>query len=97
VTGTTTGAGGQPPYVKIKIYDRATDDLIALRVHPNTNYADLLGKVRSRLGNEVSILRYRVSMSGPNGGTYQEVANDHDLSSWMRAEDQKLVLYAEQG
>lgn len=95
---TTPGTGGpQPPYIKIKIYDRSTDDLIALRVHPNVSYPDLLEKVRGRLGNEVNMLRFRISMSGPNGATYQEVANDNELRTWMRTEDQKLVLYAEQG
>lgn len=95
---TTLGtAGAQPPYIKIKIYDRATDDLIAIRVHPNVSYVDLLEKVRSRLGPEVNVLRFRTSMSGPNGATYQEVASDKELRDWMRTEDQKLVLYAEQG
>lgn len=89
-------SAGQPPYVKIKIYDRATDDLIALRVHPNVTHAQLFEKVRARLGSEVNVLRYRTSMAGPGGGTYREIANDKELTTWMRTEDQKLVLYAEQ-
>lgn len=104
MSATTPGAKGvpnlpggqQPPYVKIKIYDRSTDDLIALRVHPNVSHADLFDKVRARLGPEINILRYRTSMTGPQGGAYREVGNDDELRSWMRTEDQKLVLYAEQ-
>lgn len=88
---------GQPPYIKIKIYDRVTDDLIAIRVHPSVTYDDLFDKVRARLGNEVNLLKYRTGMSpgGAQGG-YREIRDDRDLREWMRAEDQKLVLYAEQ-
>ena len=91
----------QPPYVKIKIYDRATDDLIAIRVHPNVTHSELFEKVRARLGAEVNLLRYRTSTTG--GGTngvgqaYREIRDDRELKEWMRTEDQKLVLYAEQG
>lgn len=101
-TGTTgtSGGAGQPPYVKIKVYDRSTDDLIALRVHPNITHADLFEKVRSRLGTEVTSLRYRVGMgsgvgAGPGQGGYREIKGDRELGEWMR-EDGKLVLYAEQ-
>jgi bud emergence protein 1 len=84
---------GQPPYVKIKIYDRATDDLIALRVHPHVSHAELFEKVRARLGSEVSVLRYRTSMTQAG---YKDIRDDAELRDWMRTEDQKLVLYAEQ-
>lgn len=98
-TGTGTGPG-QPPYIKIKVYDRSTDDLIALRVHPNITHAELFDKVRSRLGTEVSSLRYRVGMgsgvgAGPGQGGYREIGDDRELAEWMR-DDNKLVLYAEQ-
>ncbi|KAL7418851.1 bud emergence protein 1 [Cryptotrichosporon argae] len=94
--GTGTGAsavagGGQPPYIKIKIYDRATDDLIAIRVHPHVSHAELLDKVRGRLGAGVHALRCRTGMGG-----YGDVADDRALADWLRTEDQKLVLYAEQ-
>lgn len=102
---TNGGGANPPPYIKIKIYDRATDDLIAIRVHPDVNHADLFEKVRSRLGNEVRALRYRVGMgsgsgSGVNpgngaGGGYEELRDDEDLRWWLSKEDQKLVLYAE--
>jgi len=85
--------------VKIKIYDRATDDLIAIRVHPNVSHTELLEKVRARLGPEVSLLRYRASMAGGANGAlgYREIRDDRELKDWLRTEDQKLVLYAEQG
>lgn len=84
----------QPPYVKIKIFDRATDDLIAIRVHPNVTYEELYEKVHARLGAAVSALRYKDASMGGGGG-YGEIRDDHELRDWMRAEDQKLVLYAE--
>lgn len=90
---------GQPPYVKIKIYDRATDDLIAIRVHPNVSHSELFEKVRARLGPEVNVLRYRASMNAGSNGAgagYREIRDDRELKEWMRTEDQKLVLYAEQ-
>ena len=94
--GSVAAGGQQPPFIKIKIYDRSTDDLIALRVHPNVTYAELFEKVRARLGPEVSTLRCRTSMTGPGGGGgYRDVRDDRDLRDWMRVEDQKMVLYAE--
>ncbi|WVR03491.1 hypothetical protein IAU60_000482 [Kwoniella sp. DSM 27419] len=89
-------ASGQPPYIKIKIYDRATDDLIAIRVHPSVSHSELFEKVRARLGPGVTMLRYRTSMDGAGGQGYRELRDDRELKEWMRAEDQKLVLYAEQ-
>lgn len=85
---------GQPPYVKIKIFDRATDDLIAIRVHPNVTYEELYEKVHARLGAAVSALRYKDASMGGGGG-YGEIRDDQELRDWMRTEDQKLVLYAE--
>lgn len=98
-TSASVPLAGQPPYVKIKIYDRATDDLIAIRVHPNVSHTELLEKVRARLGPEVSLLRYRASMAGGANGAlgYREIRDDRELKDWLRTEDQKLVLYAEQG
>lgn len=90
----TPTSASQPPYVKIKIYDRATDDLIAIRVHPHVTYDDLYEKVNARLGSHVSALRYKdASMAGTGG--YGEIRDDRELRDWMGTEDQKLVLYAE--
>ena len=88
------GGTGQPPYVKIKIFDRATDDLIAIRVHPNVTYDELSEKVHARLGAVVTALRYKDASMGGGGG-YGEIRDDQELRDWMRTEDQKLVLYAE--
>lgn len=83
-------------FVKIKIYDRAADDLIALRVHPAVTYSELLDKVRARLGPDVNVLQYRVG-GGPVGGAPNRlIRDDKDLADWMGVEDQRLVLYAEQ-
>ncbi|WVQ62524.1 uncharacterized protein L199_000666 [Kwoniella botswanensis] len=99
--GGVGGGGGQPPYIKIKIYDRATDDLIAIRVHPSVTHSELFEKVRARLGPTVNMLRYRSSMDGGAGSAggnqgYRELRDDRELRDWLRTEDQKLVLYAEQ-
>lgn len=91
----TAGTVGQPPYLKIKVYDRATDDLIAIRVHPNVSLGELFEKVRGRLGTNVGALRYRVGIGASQA--YKEIRDDRDLKEWLRSEDQKLVLYAEQG
>jgi bud emergence protein 1 len=96
-SASASGAGaGQPPYIKIKIYDRATDDLIAIRVHPAVSHDELFEKVRARLGPEVQVLRYRTGMGAGAGGAYRELKDDRELREWIKTEDQKLVLYAEQ-
>ncbi|WWC85948.1 uncharacterized protein L201_000818 [Kwoniella dendrophila CBS 6074] len=98
IPNSASGGGGQPPYIKIKIYDRATDDLIAIRVHPSVTHSELFEKVRARLGPNVNLLRYRSSMDGgaANNQGYKDLTDDRELRDWMRIEDQKLVLYAEQ-
>ncbi|CAK9779374.1 hypothetical protein CC85DRAFT_330828 [Cutaneotrichosporon oleaginosum] len=88
-------------FVKIKVYDKATDDLIALRVHPQVTYAELLEKVRARLGPDVNVLSYKVggtsgsAAAGAQGPT-QAIRDDRDMAEWMAVEDQRLILYAEQ-
>jgi bud emergence protein 1 len=88
-------------FVKIKVYDKATDDLIALRLHPNVTYAELLEKVRARLGPDVNVLSYKVGGTGGSAaagahGPTQAIRDDRDMAEWMAAEDQRLILYAEQ-
>lgn len=77
----------QTAFVKIKIFDKTCEDLIAIRVHPRVTHAELLKKVQDRLEN-VNILRYRDS----NG--FNDLASDRDLGDWMESTD-KHVLYAE--
>lgn len=91
------------PFVKIKIFHRNTDDLIAIRVPPSVTHASLLEKVRERLGNDVVNLRYREevgSAGGPAGGGQVVMAggarligvdSDQDLEQWIRG-GSRLVL-----
>lgn len=96
-TGSTSS--GPVPFVKIKIYDGTTDDLIALRVQRNVTYLELMDKVHQRLGPDISTLQYKVGGGpvGPNGagGQNRRINNDRDLADWMNTEDQRLILYAE--
>ncbi|EIN10376.1 hypothetical protein PUNSTDRAFT_142411 [Punctularia strigosozonata HHB-11173 SS5] len=80
----------QPAFVKIKIFDRITDDLIAIRVHPKVTREQLMEKVKARLGGEVAALRYRDSRTNDFIG----LESDRDLRMWMDGTD-KHVLYAD--
>ncbi|KAF9652124.1 hypothetical protein BDM02DRAFT_3089576 [Thelephora ganbajun] len=80
----------QTAFVKIKIFDSITDDLIAIRVHPRVTHAQLMEKVQSRLGAGVKNLKYRESA----GGAFVELSDDEELRSWMEATD-RHVLYAD--
>ena len=96
-----------PPFVKIKIFHRNTDDLIAIRVPPSINLAALLDKVRERLGGEVSHVRYRDEgnarlsqgqmqslLSLPGGARLVELRNDRELDDWIKGA-QRLVAYVD--
>jgi bud emergence protein 1 len=85
-----SAANSQTAFVKIKIFDRVTDDLIALRVHPRVSHGELMDKVQARLGGEVMHLRYRDSLNNEFVG----LDNDDELSDWMESTD-KHVLYAD--
>lgn len=76
--------------MKIKIFDRVSDDLIAIRVHPLVTHAELMDKVQARLGGEVGNLRYRDSLNNDFVG----LDGDDDLRAWMEGTD-KHVLYAD--
>jgi bud emergence protein 1 len=97
-----SSTSNQPPFVKIKIFHRNTDDLIALRVPPTVSRASLLEKVRDRLGGDVTKLRFREESPGSgsggpavsSGARLIEVANDVDLDRWIRG-GSRLVLYAD--
>ena len=80
----------QTAFVKIKIFDRVADDLIAIRVHPKVTHAELMEKVQSRLGTMVTTLRFRDSMTN----TFVGLDNDEELRAWMEGTD-KHVLYAD--
>lgn len=80
----------QIAFVKIKIFDRVTDDLIAIRVHPKVTHSELMSKVQTRLGTSISSLRYRDSLHQEFVG----LAGDHDLRNWLESAE-KHVLYAD--
>ncbi|KAK4054387.1 bud emergence protein 1 [Microbotryomycetes sp. JL201] len=92
------------PFIKIKIFHRNTDDLIAIRVPPHVSHAALLDKVRERLGSDVVNLRYReeVGSSTPSGAhvvmaggaRLVGIETDLDLERWIRS-GARLVLYAD--
>ncbi|KAG2043182.1 hypothetical protein BDR03DRAFT_990143 [Suillus americanus] len=85
-----SAGNSQTAFVKIKIFDRVTDDLIAIRVHPRVTHAELLEKVQARLGGNVLNLRYRRSFSNEFIG----IDDDRDLREWLDSTE-KHVLYAE--
>ncbi|EIW61828.1 phosphatidylinositol-3-phosphate-binding protein BEM1 [Trametes versicolor FP-101664 SS1] len=77
-------------FVKVKIFDRARDDLVAIRVHPRVTHAQLMDKVQARLGGDVSTLRFRDSLSNE----LLLIDNDSELRNWLESTE-RLVLYAE--
>ena len=85
-----SSANPQTAFVKIKIFDRVADDVIAIRVHPKVKHAELMDKVQARLGGEVGNLRYRDSLTN----TYVGLDSDEELRAWMEGTD-KHVLYAD--
>lgn len=80
----------QTAFVKIKIFDRVADDLIAIRVHPKVSHSELMDKVQSRLGNDCRVLKYRDSLTN----TFVGLDTDDELRAWMEGTD-KHVLYAD--
>jgi len=85
-----SSANPQTAFVKIKIFDRVADDVIAIRVHPKVTHAELMDKVQARLGGDVGNLRYRDSLTN----TYVGLDSDDELRAWMEGTD-KHVLYAD--
>ena len=77
-------------FLKIKIFDRVSDDLVAIRVHPKVTHAQLMDKVQARLGGNVLALRYRDSLSNE----FLPLEGDGDLRQWLDSTD-RHVLYAE--
>lgn len=80
----------QTAFVKIKIFDRVTDDLIAIRVHPKVTHSELMNKVQTRLGTSISSLRHRDSVHRGFVG----LEGDRDLRDWLESAE-KHVLYAD--
>ena len=95
------GSAGAPPistsnphtaFIKIKVFDRVQDDLIAIRVHPRVTHEQLLDKVQQRLGGQVARLSYRESSE--EGDDFVPLQQDDDVLWWIGSTD-KHVLYAD--
>ncbi|KAI0052600.1 hypothetical protein FA95DRAFT_1483178 [Auriscalpium vulgare] len=82
----------QTAFIKIKIFDRVQDDLIAIRVHPRVTHEQLMDKVQQRLGGKVLRLSYRESVGG--GDDFVPLERDNEVLSWLASTD-KHVLYAD--
>lgn len=83
----------QTAFIKIKIFDRISNDLIAIRVHPLVTHEQLMDKVQTHLGGQVGKLSYRDSVSGRSDG-FIALEQDDDLRSWLESTE-KHVLYAD--
>jgi bud emergence protein 1 len=91
-TPTISASVPQTAFIKIKIFDRVQDDLIAIRVHPRVTHEQLLDKVQQRLGGQVARLSYREA--GEDGEDYVPLQQDDDVLWWIGSTD-KHVLYAD--
>ncbi|KAI0698914.1 hypothetical protein BC835DRAFT_1412925 [Cytidiella melzeri] len=80
----------QTAFIKIKIFDKVADDLVAIRVHPRITHAQLMAKVQARLGDNVASLRYRDSVNN----ALMDLTDDEELRLWLDNTD-RLVLYAD--
>ncbi|KAF8529149.1 hypothetical protein BU17DRAFT_37271 [Hysterangium stoloniferum] len=84
-----SATNSQTAFLKIKIFHRRTDDLIAIRVNPRVSHTQLMEKVRERLGDDVQTVSYRSSLNG----TFADLQDDYALRDWLDRSD-KHVLYA---
>jgi len=83
-----SATNSQTAFVKIKIFHRRTDDLIAIRVNPRVTHSQLMEKVRERLGNDIRMVSYRAG-----NGSYANLSDDYALRDWLD-HTEKPVLYA---
>jgi bud emergence protein 1 len=91
-TPTISASVPQTAFIKIKVFDRIQDDLIAIRVHPRVTHEQLLDKVQQRLGGQVARLSYRET--GEDGEDFVPLQQDDDVFWWIGSTD-KHVLYAD--
>lgn len=98
--------GQQGNFLKIKIYQIETDDLIAIRVPTKVKYEELVKRVKERIGDQIHSLRFK-DESGVGFSTGETtpifnsaghrlvgIDNDSDLERWIES-GYKLVLYVE--
>ncbi|EJT97738.1 hypothetical protein DACRYDRAFT_119394 [Dacryopinax primogenitus] len=84
----------QPAYLKIKVFNAQTDDIVAIRVHPRVSFAELMQKIRERVG-AVTRVRYRGSKYRPGTGDLGTILeNDEQMVEWF-VSGERLILYAE--
>ncbi|KAL1743911.1 hypothetical protein HDZ31DRAFT_19328, partial [Schizophyllum fasciatum] len=83
-----SAANAQAAFIKIKIFDRVSDDLVAIRVHPQVALRELTLKIEARLGGDVQYLHYRA------GERDITIGSDDELRAWIESTD-KYVLYAD--
>ena len=88
-TPSISSSNPQTAFVKIKIFDSVSDDVVAIRVHPRVTLPQLLEKVRARLSHVVQLC-YRESPQG----AFIEIQTDDDLRTWLDSVD-RHILYAE--
>lgn len=84
---TISASNSQTAFLKIKIFHRQTDDLIAIRVNPRISHSQLMDKIRERLGDDIRTVGYRTP-----SGDFTELTNDYLLQDWLGVSD-KYVLY----
>ncbi|PLW33763.1 hypothetical protein PCANC_16282 [Puccinia coronata f. sp. avenae] len=106
--GSGGGGGGAASggFLRIKIYQRQTDDLIAIRAPTGVAFHDLLLRIQDRVGTDVRAIRYRDELgagysTGPshpipanNGARLVPIDNDADLDRWISSGN-RLVLYVD--
>ncbi|KAH8106170.1 hypothetical protein BXZ70DRAFT_420964 [Cristinia sonorae] len=88
-TPSISATNPQTAFVKIKIFDVASDDLVAIRVHPQVTHSQLMDKVQARLGGNISRLSYRNS-----AGSLIGLDGDGDLREWLD-NTERLVLFTD--
>ncbi len=86
----TSGSAANVAYHRIKVARRNDlDSVIALRMPPSPTFAQLLEKVRERLGSDVSVFS--------SNDRVEVIEDDEGLTSWLdEATDRgwKLMLHA---
>jgi len=93
-------------FLRIKIYQRQTDDLIAIRVPTGIGFQELLQRIHERVGTDVRSVRYRdesgtgystggsTPLNANNGAKLVGIDNDNDLDRWINSGN-RLVLYVD--
>ena len=88
-TPSISASNPQTAFMKIKIFDSASEDLVAIRVHPQVTHSQLMDKVQARLGGNVVRLSYRNS-----AGSMVGLDGDEELQQWLD-NTERLVLFAD--